>query len=36
MVSPMSLTEKIKPIMPLRHGHLAQLSGVRHDERSRI
>ena len=25
MVSPMSLTEKIKPIMPLRHGHLAQL-----------
>jgi len=25
MVSPMSLSEKIKPIMPLRHGHLAQL-----------
>ena len=25
MVWPMSLSEKIKPIMPLRHGHLAQL-----------
>jgi hypothetical protein len=25
MVSPVSMTEKIKPIMPLRHGHLAQL-----------
>ena len=25
MVSPMSLSENIKPIMPLRHGHLAQL-----------
>ena len=25
MVSPLSLSERIKPIMPLRHGHLAQL-----------
>ena len=25
IVSPLSLSEKIKPIMPLRHGHLAQL-----------
>jgi hypothetical protein len=25
MVSPVSLSGKIKPIMPLRHGHLAQL-----------
>ena len=25
LVSPVSLSEKIKPIMPLRHGHLAQL-----------
>lgn len=25
LVSPVSLSERIKPIMPLRHGHLAQL-----------
>lgn len=25
MVSPLSLSERIKPIMPLRHGHMAQL-----------
>ncbi len=25
MVSPLSLSERIRPIMPLRHGHLAQL-----------
>ena len=25
MVSPLSLSERIQPIMPLRHGHLAQL-----------
>ena len=25
LVAPVSLTERIKPIMPLRHGHLAQL-----------
>ena len=25
LVTPVSLTEKTKPIMPLRHGHLAQL-----------
>ena len=25
LVTPVSLTERIKPIMPLRHGHLAQL-----------